>query len=205
MTEIKWIFFDVGSTLVDETEAYDHRVREMIADTNVTFQEFDGIRVSLARQGLDGNSAAIKHFGLIKTPWHAEDEVPYPDTLHTLQQLSNKGYKLGIIANQTAGTSDRLSNWGLRDCFDVVVASAEAGVAKPEKAIFELAFALVGCTPGESMMVGDRLDNDIQPAKALGMKTVWIRQGLAQHQSPSLGHGLADYQIEQLRELLEIL
>ena len=32
---LKWIFFDVGSTLVDETEAYDHRVREMIAGTNI--------------------------------------------------------------------------------------------------------------------------------------------------------------------------
>ena len=38
---IKRIFFDVGSTLVDETEAYDRRVREMIAGTNITFKEFD--------------------------------------------------------------------------------------------------------------------------------------------------------------------
>ena len=58
----KWVFFDVGSTLVDETEAYDHRVREMIAGTNISFEEFDDTRIALARQGLDGNSAAIKHF-----------------------------------------------------------------------------------------------------------------------------------------------
>ena len=55
---VKWIFFDVGSTLVDETEAYDHRVREMIAGTSITFKEFDDVRIALARQGLDGNSAA---------------------------------------------------------------------------------------------------------------------------------------------------
>ena len=42
-------------------------------------------------------------------------------------------------------------------------------------------------------------------AKAMGMGTVWIRQGLAQYQTPSLGHGIADYQIEHLRELIEIL
>ena len=35
---IEWIFFDIGSTLVDETEAYDHRVREMIASTEHHFQ-----------------------------------------------------------------------------------------------------------------------------------------------------------------------
>jgi putative hydrolase of the HAD superfamily len=57
---IKWIFFDVGSTLVDETDAYGHRVRDMIAGTGITFEEFDNMRIVLAQQGLDGNSAAIK-------------------------------------------------------------------------------------------------------------------------------------------------
>ena len=84
---IKWIFFDVGSTLVDETEAYDHRVRDMIAGTNITFQEFGRVRIALACQGLDGNSAAIKHFGLTKTPWHSEDEIPYSDADSTLAAL----------------------------------------------------------------------------------------------------------------------
>ena len=57
---IKWILFDVGSTLVDETVAYDHRVRYMIAGTGIDFKEFDNMRIVLARQGLDGYSAAIK-------------------------------------------------------------------------------------------------------------------------------------------------
>ena len=65
---VKWIFFDIGSTLIDEAEAYDHRAREMIAGTNITFQEFDDMRIALTRQGFDGNSAAVKHFGLTKTP-----------------------------------------------------------------------------------------------------------------------------------------
>ncbi len=79
-----------------ETEAYDHRVREMIASTNITFKEFDDVRIALARQGLDGNSAAIKHFGLTKTLWHSEDEVPYSGAHSTLAALIDKGYKLGI-------------------------------------------------------------------------------------------------------------
>lgn len=44
---IKWIFFDVGSTLVDETDAYDHRVRDMVAGTGITFEEFDNMRIVL--------------------------------------------------------------------------------------------------------------------------------------------------------------
>ena len=44
---IKWIYFDVGSTMVDETEAYDHRVRDMIAGRGITFQEFDQVRITV--------------------------------------------------------------------------------------------------------------------------------------------------------------
>lgn len=64
----KWIFFDVGSTLADETEAYDHRVRDMIEGTSLTFSEFDKARHDFAKMGLDGNSEAIRHFDLRKTP-----------------------------------------------------------------------------------------------------------------------------------------
>lgn len=202
---VKWIFFDVGSTLVDETEAYDHRVREMIAGTSITFKEFDDVRIALARQGLDGNSAAIKHFGLTKTPWHSEDEVPYSDAHSTLAALIDKGYDLGIIANQKHGTAERLDSWGLRQYFEVIAASAEIGYAKPDKEIFEKAFELAKCTAAESIMVGDRLDNDIIPAKAIGMKTVWVKNGLAQYQSAELGEGVADYQIGSLSDLLRIL
>ena len=202
---IKWIFFDVGSTLVDETEAYNHRAREMISGTGITFKEFDDIRIALAKLGLDGNSAAIKYFGLTKTPWHSEDELPYSDIQSTLAALIDKGYKLGIIANQKLGTKECLDSWGLPQYFDVIAASAEIGYAKPDKEIFEKAFELAKCTAAESMMVGDRLDNDIIPAKSLGMKTVWIKNGLAQHQNIELGEGVADYQIHSLSEILLIL
>ena len=201
----KWIFFDVGSTLVDETAAYDHRVWDMISGTNITFKEFDDARIAFAKQGLDGNSAAIKHFGLTKTPWHSEDEIPYSDAHSTLVVLRDKGYRLGIIANQNFGTAERLEAWGLRKFFEVIAASAEIGYAKPDKEIFEKAFELAGCCAEESVMVGDRLDNDIVPAKALGMKTVWIKNGLAQYQDTSLGEGFADYQVNKLSELLCIL
>ena len=201
---IQWIFFDVGSTLVDETEAYDHRARDVIAGTNITFKQFDDMRIALARQGLDGNSAAIKHFGLTKTPWHSEDETPYADAKDTLMSLSQRGYKLGIIANQKLGTSGRLESWGLREYFDIIVASAEIGYAKPDPRIFEKALELAGCTAQECVMVGDRLDNDMHPAKAVGMTTVWIKNGLAKYQNAQLGMGAVDHSIERLSDLVWI-
>ena len=201
----KWIFFDIGSTLVDETQAYNHRARDMLAGTGISFQEFDKVRIGFARRGHDGNSAAINYFGLIKTPWHSEDEIPYADAQSTLAALRLKGYKLGIIANQVPGTEKRLKNWGLGQYFDVVVASAEAGCSKPDKEIFETALRIAKCSARDSIMVGDRLDNDIIPAKAMGMNTVWIKKGLAKYQDAELGDGVADYRIESLHELLQIL
>ena len=202
--DAKWIFFDVGSTLVDETEAYNHRVREMIMNTDIAFSVFDNKRIELAKQGFDGNSEAIKYFGLKKTPWHSEDEIPFEDALDTLESLKEQGYKLGIIANQSAGTAQRLENWGLLKYFDVIAASAELGVSKPNKLIFEKAIELAGCQPQNSAMVGDRLDNDIIPAKALGMKTVWIRKGLSIYQNIDFGKNIADWVIDTLSDLKEI-
>lgn len=202
--DVKWIFFDVGSTLVDETKAYDHRAREMIEETDITFSTFDSKRVELTRQGFDGNSEAIKYFGLKKTPWPSEDETPFVDSFETLEILKRRGYNLGIIANQAMGTSKRLDAWGLSKYFAVVAASAELGVAKPNKLIFEKAFELAGCQPHNSVMVGDRLDNDIAPAKSLGMKTVWIRKGLSIYQNVELGKNIADWVIDNLSDLKEI-
>ncbi|MCM1040460.1 MAG: HAD family hydrolase [Ruminococcus sp.] len=200
----KWIFFDVGTTLVDETEAYDHRIRDMIAGTDITFEQFQEKRRFFAKQNLKGDLEAIRYFGLTKTPWHKEDEIPYPDAETILQYLCGKGYKVGVIANQSAGTAKRLKRWGLLKYIDVVAASAELGVAKPDRGIFYKAFEMAGCTAPETVMVGDRLDNDIRPAKELGMMTVWIRQGFAIYQNPQSVEEQPDYIVDNLSELKEV-
>ncbi len=201
MQKPEWIFFDIGSTLVDEQAAYDHRIRDMIADTDLTFEEVHAKRVELALQGLDGNSAIIKFFGLAKTPWHSEDETLYADADRVLRDLKSRGYKIGIIANQTPGAAERLKNWGIADCFSVIASSSELGAAKPDLQIFEKALAMAGCTASQAVMIGDRLDNDIIPAKQYGMQTIWIRQGMAAYQPKELADGYADMIIETLTEL----
>ena len=53
-------------------------------------------------------------------------------------------------------------------------------------------------------MIGDRLDNDIAPAKKLGMKTVWVRQGFAVHQNICDNSQKPDYIIESIENILDI-
>lgn len=202
--KVKWIFFDVGTTLIDETEAYNHRIRDAIDGTDISFQQFNKKRIFFAKQNLKGDLEAIKYFGLLQTPWHKEDEVPYPNSEEILMYLYSHGYKIGIIANQSLGTAKRLEKWGLLKYIDVVASSAELGVAKPDRAIFDKALEMAECTTQEAVMIGDRLDNDISPAKKLGMKTIWVRQGFAKYQNLQLAECQPDYIVDNLLELKEL-
>lgn len=204
LKQTKWIFFDIGSTLVDETEAYAHRIRDVISGTDITFEQFNEKLVYFAKQNLKGDLEAMKFFGLTKTPWHREDEALYPDAERVLKYLFDKGYKIGVIANQGLGSAERLEKWGLGRYIDVVAASAELGAAKPDERIFRYALEQAECAAENAVMVGDRLDNDIFPAKKLGMKTVWVKQGFAVYQMPENEEYEADYVVNNLIELTNI-
>ena|GEM_PF-3107443 len=93
--------FDSGSTLVDEEEAYNHRIRDMIQGTSVTFEQFSEKRIQYAKEGYNGDQKAIEYFGLTKTPGHSEDEMPFDDCAPTLQASCEKGYKSASL--QTKG------------------------------------------------------------------------------------------------------
>lgn len=130
---IKWIFFDVGSTLVDETEAYDHRVREMIAGTNITFQEFDDVELPLPSRGwmaTPPQSSTLdwrKLRGTQKMKFHARMHIAHC-LLSLLRDISS-----ALSQIQKPGTAERLESWGLRQYFDVIAASAELGFSKPDQ------------------------------------------------------------------------
>ena len=136
MLGLQWIFFDLGSTLIDETEADRRRIRDMTAGTGITEEQYLARRRELADGEPNADAAAIAFFGLIKTPWHSELETPYPDAAPTLEALRKLGYRLGVIANQQPGTGERLAAWNLLRWFDLVASSAELGLSKPNPAIF---------------------------------------------------------------------
>lgn len=88
---------------------------------------------------------------------------------------------------------------------NLVVASAEEGVAKPDKKIFEIALERSGCKPENAVMIGDRIDNDIVPAKIIGMKTIWIRQGFGGLWNIDKEDEEPEQTVDNLDELAEIL
>ena len=175
MKNIKWLFFDIGSTLVDESIAYRKRIERTIADTDISYDEFYRKMVGISKQKENAYNSAVAGYGLNRAAWNSDDEVVYPDAEECLKELS-KRYKIGIIANQNPGSRERLEKMGLLEYLDLVIASAEEGVAKPELRIFKAALSRAACKPEEAVMIGDRIDNDIIPANKIGITTVWIRQ-----------------------------
>lgn len=110
-----------------------------------------------------------------------------------------------MIANQSAGTSERLEKFGIRKYIDLVIASAEEGVSKPDKRIFEIALERSNCKPENAVMIGDRIDNDIVPAKQLGMKTIWVKQGFGSLWNITDEKEKADMEVNNLSDILKYL
>lgn len=200
----EWLFFDVGSTLVDEHLAYERRLREMAELTGVPYTRVYETALSFYRQNRKGDLETARSLGIELPKWHKEDEKPYPDAVRCLEILKSR-YRIGVIANQSLGTSERLAQYGLLPHIDLVIASAEEGVAKPNRRIFELALERSCCKPEQAVMIGDRIDNDIIPAKRLGMGTVWIRQGFGQYWQITQEEETPDYTVQNLTELCELL
>lgn len=201
---IEWLFFDVGSTLVDEHIVYEERMRKIAEAANTTYDKVYDTALEFYKQNRKGDLETAKLLGVKMPSWNHEKETLYADTIQCLENLSRK-YKIGIIANQSLGTEQRLERYGLLRYIDLVVASAEEGVAKPDKKIFEIALEKSGCKAENAAMIGDRIDNDIVPGNLLGMYTIWVKQGFGQYWNIKNEIEKADCTVNSLNELCQIL
>ncbi|MGE0685324.1 MAG: HAD family hydrolase [Dehalococcoidia bacterium] len=112
---------------------------------------------------------------------HFELRPGIDDVLKTLRA---RGLKLGLVANQPLRVLDLLQQHGVGDYFTSNGISALHGFRKPDVRLFLRTCEELGVPPESCIMVGDRIDNDIAPAKLLGMRTVLIRTGRHREQQP---------------------
>jgi putative hydrolase of the HAD superfamily len=107
-----------------------------------------------------------------------------PEIDGLLRRLNDRGLKLGIVANQPQAARERLARAGISNLFAYQGLSGFTGFSKPDLRAFQAAAEALGMTPPDCVMVGDRIDNDIAPAKALGMATILLRGGRHRRQKP---------------------
>lgn len=191
---VDWIFFDIGDTLVNEDKLRFnlYRILEKNLHDNkidLTFQDILSAREDL----ILGHADESPHYTIAKMylpegmyhQWHHDiknyihrhlrrDLILIPGIDRVLKKLS-KSYSLGLIADQPHEILDFLKKHNVLDYFKVHAISGLLGLNKPRKTIYEWAINHAGCSFESALMIGDRIDRDIVPAKEFDMFTIQVR------------------------------
>jgi HAD superfamily hydrolase (TIGR01509 family) len=189
---IDFVFLDIGGVLYDDriyAEAWRRALRE--AGGRFTDEDFDreyaacraaqagSFRRRLADRfiGPDADLAQLER--LASRHWNYPPSALHRDARSTLEALRDAGFRLGVIANQPTQVRAVLERDGLVRFFEVWGVSDDLGLQKPDPALFIHALRTADVEPGRAVMVGDRLDYDVRPAKIAGLRTVWVLRGEA--------------------------
>ncbi len=201
LTQIRCVVFDVGETLVDETPMWTALAQQLDLTPFTLF----GVVGALIATGEDHHDL----WDVVGVDRPAAGVDPslcdlYPDALECVATVRKAGLTVGVAGNQPAAIEQVLSAGGLQA--DFVASSAVWGVAKPDPAFF-VRLMSEASVPAESILyVGDRLDNDVLPARAAGMRTVFIRRGPWGYlHALKAEAALADLRVDSLQELTALL
>ena len=98
-------------------------------------------------------------------------------TLPLLERLRADGLKIGLLTNSTVNEqTGKIQRLGLVPLLDVVVISEAVGCAKPDPRIFTQTLEKLQCNCEEVIMFGDSWTNDVQGARAVGIRAVWLNR-----------------------------
>ena len=180
---IQAVFFDIGETLVNEGEIYG-RWADWLGVPRHTFLAKLGAILATGGDYGDLFAHFKPGFDLAEEERErAEAGVPngfgpddlYPDARACLSGLRAQGVFVGVAGNQPVAAAEQFA--ALRMDADVVGISDVWGIAKPAPEFFERCAQLADALPDRVLYVGDRLDNDVRPAVAYGMRAAFLRRG----------------------------
>jgi putative hydrolase of the HAD superfamily len=127
--------------------------------------------------GGDGDGARACAADVVREWERHENFFLYDDALPALAALRAHGLRLGLVSNGQRDLEEFAEHHELD--VDVCVGSMHHGYVKPHASIFEAALEALGVEPAEAAMVGDSTEDDIEGARALGMRAVLLdREGL---------------------------
>lgn len=137
------------------------------------------VRASLDRAGVDADLPFERFFDAAwerfagPGPWRVPDDVR-----PGLRALRRRGVPLAIFSNWDGRLEGLLEDLGLRGYFARVLISADLPAAKPDAGAYAAAReALMNLAPAPPVMVGDRIDHDVEPALAAGWGAIWLDRG----------------------------
>lgn len=158
------------------TEAYTERILPRLLDHDEDEVDYAAeIAALLATLGADVDGDAVMCFlAAEQRVWRPTHRLE-PSVIGLLDALRERELKVGLVSNLFDPPSLIRELFGeirLLERLDAIALSAEVGKRKPHAAIFESALEQAGVAPGEAVMVGDRLREDVGGAQAIGMMAI---------------------------------
>ncbi len=121
-------------------------------------------------RGMGGDAAFAYECAVEMTrAWeHAHNFELYDDVLPVLAELRRHGLKLGLVSNTGRDLDQFVSHHGLD--VDAALGSRAHGKTKPDASIFLAVLERLALRPEDAAMIGDSVDDDVEGARALGMR-----------------------------------
>lgn len=198
---VEILAFDVGETLVDESRMWSDHAHEV----GVPPFTLMGVLGSLIERGADHGELwqALGVQRPSRLPTIGGRDL-YSDAEACLRAAQEAGFLVAIAGNQPAGAVAQLSALSFEA--DFIVSSHDMGVSKPSPDFFSGLLRRVQADSGQVMYIGDRVDNDILPARATGMRTAFLRRGpWGLIHSRQFDNVPADMVLESLEQLAGLL
>jgi putative hydrolase of the HAD superfamily len=191
-------------------EAYFQAIRDQLAASRETYPELDIVNVwrdLLTRKGNAANrslpSERLKQLPQVLAEMHRalsrQRLQLFPEVRTVLEQLKPY-YRLAVATDAMSPYAlPELRHVGLADFFNPIVISGDVGYRKPDPRLFRNALDALGTPAGETVYVGNDLEQDVLAAKQTGMKAIFFCSGPSQVDPFSTP---ADYVIYHFAELL---
>ena len=184
-------------------------LEEVVGEFSSNYEHhFDRLLQRLPRESLGGRNPAVLVAAAV-IAYHGtkmRQLVPFPEVPAVLGRLAKAGFRLGVITEgPEVKQAEKLLRLRLVEYFDpsAVFISDQLGISKPNPKLYRRACQLAEVEPVRAMYVGDNAPNDVDPANAVGMKTVLCRRGGRHEAKPS--RTPATHTITNLEELEALL
>jgi FMN phosphatase YigB (HAD superfamily) len=221
--KVESVLFDIGSTLVMGPNLSPNKELARILDTFDTDadrigqiimrEEFFSPAEVWQRLRESFSNIAPSHLEKIKELWGRQinDAREIEGATEAVRYLKQHGYKIGLISDIWSPYYHSFEKAcpEIAATADAVILSFREGIKKPSHEMFVRALSLLHTTPHRAVMVGDTYKNDLSPAMALGIKTVWVLSR-AEREAEALAKVLngkwpkPDYTIECIAQLKDL-
>lgn len=208
MSSLRAVVFDLWGTLVDASaEEFLALRRRIAARAGIEEAQFEALWAETYQLRETGPILpALRAVGL---PDEALDEVltwrrevmrrclvPRDGALELLAELRGRRLRVGLISMCTEEVADLWPETSLAPFVEEPVFSCEAGLAKPDPRIYEVACERLGIAAEEALYVGDGANDELAGAERAGMRAILL-DGSSQHG--------ADWEGERIAELLDLV